>query len=189
MEQGSGEELIFFRFLAPTPGIWTIQVTISESNGESSFHIWLPITQFLQSDTYFLRPSPYITLTEPANIREVISVTTYNDTNGSFWADSGRGFTRLGRIKPDLCSPGVNISTVFGKETGSSLAAALTAGAAALFMEWAVVEGNRPQVESRELKNYLIRGADRSPEIDYPSREWGYGKLDIAGTFDVLAGV
>ncbi len=69
------------------------------------------------------------------------------------------------------------------------MAAALTAGAAALFMEWAVVEGNRPQVESRELKNYLIRGADRSPEIDYPSREWGYGKLDIAGTFDVLAGV
>ena len=69
------------------------------------------------------------------------------------------------------------------------MAAALTAGAAALFMEWAVVRGNQTRVESRELKNYLIRGADRSPEIDYPSREWGYGKLDLAGTFDVLAGV
>lgn len=189
VEQGSGEELIFFRFIAPTPGIWTIQVTISESNGESSFHIWLPLTQFLQSNTYFLRPSPYITLTEPANIREVISVTTYNDVNGSFWAESGRGFTRLSRIKPDICAPGVNISTVLGKRTGSSMAAALTAGAAALFMEWAVVRGNQTRVESRELKNYLIRGADRSPEIDYPSREWGYGKLDLAGTFDVLAGV
>lgn len=189
VEQGSGEELIFFRFIAPTPGIWTIQVTISESNGESSFHIWLPLTQFLQSNTYFLRPSPYITLTEPANIREVISVTTYNDVNGSFWAESGRGFTRLSRIKPDICAPGVNISTILGKRTGSSMAAALTAGAAALFMEWAVVRGNQTRVESRELKNYLIRGADRSPEIDYPSREWGYGKLDLAGTFDVLAGV
>ncbi|MDO4464370.1 MAG: S8 family peptidase [Bacillota bacterium] len=189
VEQGSGEELIFFRFIAPTPGIWTIQVTISESNGESSFHIWLPLTQFLQSNTYFLRPSPYITLTEPANIREVISVTTYNDVNGSFWAESGRGFTRLGRIKPDICAPGVNISTILGKRTGSSMAAALTAGAAALFMEWAVVRGNQTRVESRELKNYLIRGADRSTEIDYPSREWGYGKLDLAGTFDVLAGV
>ena len=189
VEQGSGEELIFFRFIAPTPGIWTIQVTISESNGESNFHIWLPLTQFLQSNTYFLRPSPYITLTEPANIREVISVTTYNDVNGSFWAESGRGFTRLNRIKPDICAPGVNISTVLGKRTGSSMAAALTAGAAALFMEWAVVRGNQTRVESRELKNYLIRGADRSPEIDYPSREWGYGKLDLAGTFDVLAGV
>ena len=189
VEQGSGEELIFFRFIAPTPGIWTIQVTISESNGESSFHIWLPLTQFLQSNTYFLRPSPYSTLTEPANIREVISVTTYNDVNGSFWAESGRGFTRLSRIKPDICAPGVNISTILGKRTGSSMAAALTAGAAALFMEWAVVRGNQTRVESRELKNYLIRGADRSPEIDYPSREWGYGKLDLAGTFDVLAGV
>ena len=189
VEQGSGEELIFFRFIAPTPGIWTIQVTINESNGESSFHIWLPLTQFLQSNTYFLRPSPYITLTEPANIREVISVTTYNDVNGSFWAESGRGFTRLSRIKPDICAPGVNISTILGKRTGSSMAAALTAGAAALFMEWAVVRGNQTRVESRELKNYLIRGADRSPEIDYPSREWGYGKLDLAGTFDVLAGV
>ena len=189
VEQGSGEELIFFRFIAPAPGIWTIQVTISESNGESSFHIWLPLTQFLQSNTYFLRPSPYITLTEPANIREVISVTTYNDVNGSFWAESGRGFTRLSRIKPDICAPGVNISTILGKRTGSSMAAALTAGAAALFMEWAVVRGNQTRVESRELKNYLIRGADRSPEIDYPSREWGYGKLDLAGTFDVLAGV
>ena len=189
VEQGSGEELIFFRFIAPTPGIWTIQVTISESNGESSFHIWLPLTQFLQSNTYFLRPSPYITLTEPANIREVISVTTYNDVNGSFWAESGRGFTRLSRIKPDICAPGVNISTILGKRTGSSMAAALTAGAAALFMEWAVVRGNQTRVESRELKNYLIRGADRSPEIDYPSREWGYGRLNLAGTFDVLAGV
>ena len=189
VEQGSGEELIFFRFIAPTPGIWAIQVTISESNGESSFHIWLPLTQFLQSNTYFLRPSPYITLTEPANIREVISVTTYNDVNGSFWAESGRGFTRLGRIKPDICAPGVNISTILGKRTGSSMAAALTAGAAALFMEWAVVRGNQTRVESRELKNYLIRGADRSPEIDYPSREWGYGRLNLAGTFDVLAGV
>lgn len=189
VEQGSGEELIFFRFIAPTPGIWAIQVTISESNGESSFHIWLPLTQFLQSNTYFLRPSPYITLTEPANIREVISVTTYNDVNGSFWAESGRGFTRLNRIKPDICAPGVNISTVLGKRTGSSMAAALTAGAAALFMEWAVVRGNQTRVESRELKNYLIRGADRSPEIDYPSREWGYGRLNLAGTFDVLAGV
>ena len=189
VEQGSGEELIFFRFIAPTPGIWTIQVTISESNGESNFHIWLPLTQFLQSNTYFLRPSPYITLTEPANIREVISVTTYNDVNGSFWAESGRGFTRLSRIKPDICAPGVNISTILGKRTGSSMAAALTAGAAALFMEWAVVRGNQTRVESRELKNYLIRGADRSPEIDYPSREWGYGRLNLAGTFDVLAGV
>ena len=87
--------------------------------------------------------------------------------------ESGRGFTRLGNIKPELCTPGVNIGTVLGSRTGSSMSAALLAGICAQFMQWAVVEGNRLWVESRELKNYLIRGAVRNPGISYPSREWG----------------
>ena len=41
----------------------------------------------------------------------------------------------------------------------------------------------------KTIKNYLIRGADRTEGENYPSREWGYGRLDIAGTFDVLAGI
>lgn len=189
VEPGSGEELIFFRFINPTPGIWTIQVTISGNSAGSGFHIWLPITEFLQSGTYFLRPSPYTTLTEPSNVREVITTTTYNDANNSFWADSGRGYTRMGRVKPDICSPGVNVSTILGRRTGSSMAVALAAGASALFLEWAVIDGYQPRVESRELKNYLIRGANRSPGEEYPNREWGYGRLDLRGTFNVLAGV
>jgi len=56
-------------------------------------------------------------------------------------------------------------------------------------LQWAVVEGKRSFVETRELKNYLIRGARRSNDLSYPNREWGYGALDIAGTFAVLAGV
>lgn len=189
VEEGSGEELIFFQFINPTPGVWTIQVTINGNSTGSTFHMWLPLTEFLQSDTYFLRPSPYTTLTEPSNTRTVISVTTYNDANDSFWADSGRGYTRMGRIKPDFAAPGVNIDTILGKRTGSSMAVAIASGAAALFLQWAVVEKNQLRVESRELKNYLIRGADRFPGIDYPNREWGYGRLNLAGTFDVLAGV
>ena len=56
-------------------------------------------------------------------------------------------------------------------------------------MQWAVVEGNRKWVESREIKNYLIRGAVRVPGNAYPSREWGYGQVNIDRTFDVIAGV
>lgn len=190
VEQNSGEELIFFRFVAPTPGVWTIQVVITDNRrGESDFHVWLPLTQFLQGETYFLRPSPYITLTEPSNAREVITTTVYDTDTGSFWAPSGRGYTRQGQIKPELCAPGVNIDTILGVRTGSALSAAFVAGAAALFMQWAVEERNRPWVESRELKSYLIRGADRAQDGTYPNRETGYGALDISGTFDVLAGV
>ncbi|MBD5394241.1 MAG: S8 family peptidase [Lachnospiraceae bacterium] len=175
VEQGSGEELIFFRFYNPSPGVWTIQVTSTggKYQQDGNFHIWLPITDFLKGETYFLRPSPYTTITEPGNTREVITTTAYRDSNNSFFGESGRGFTRLGNIKPELCTPGVNIGTVLGSRTGSSMSAALLAGICAQFMQWAVVEGNRLWVESRELKNYLIRGAVRNPGISYPSREWG----------------
>lgn len=191
VEQGSGEELIFFRFVDPTPGVWTIQVSImgGSTQEEGSFHIWLPITAFLQEETYFLRPSPYTTITEPGNTREGITTTFYQDANNSFFGESGRGFTRKGNAKPDVCTPGVAIDTVLGKRTGASMGAAILAGICAQFMQWAVVEGNRQWVESRELKNYLIRGALRAPGEVYPSREWGYGRVNIARTFDVLAGV
>lgn len=191
VEQGSGEELIFFRFQNPTPGVWTIQVTIMDgSNGRGeSFHMWLPIKEFLQGETYFLRPSPYVTLTEPGNAREVITTTVYDDRNNSFYGESGRGFTRAGRPKPDLCTPGVNIDTILGKRTGSAMGAAILSGICAQFMQWAVVEENQRWLESRELKNYLIRGAVRMPGNTYPSREWGYGQVNIARSFDVIAGV
>lgn len=191
VEQRSGEELIFFRFLEPTPGVWTIRVMISGAGAvqNPSFHMWLPLTGFLEGSTYFLRPSPYVTLTEPGNTREVITTTVYQDSNNSFYGESGRGFTKAGSIKPDLCTPGVNIDTILGKRTGASMGAAILAGGCAQFMQWAVIQGNRPWVESREIKNYLIRGAVRTPGQEYPSREFGYGRLNLAGTFQVLAGV
>lgn len=191
VEQGSGEELIFFRFQDPTPGVWTIQVTVMDSgNGRGeSFHMWLPLSEFLKGETYFLRPSPYITLTEPGNARDVITTTVYDDRNNSFYGESGRGFTREGSAKPDLCTPGVNIDTILGKRTGSGMGAAILAGICAQFMQWAVVEDNQRWLESRELKNYLIRGAVRVPGIAYPSREWGFGQVNIAESFDVIAGI
>ena len=83
----------------------------------------------------------------------------------------------------------MDVSTIDGEETGSSLAAALTAGAVAQFLQWAVVEGNNPMVASREIKNYFIRGASRSYELTYPGREWGYGRMNLMGAFDALVGV
>ena len=148
--------------------------------------MWLPITDFMSNQVYFLESSPYITLTEPAMASDVISVSTYNAVNNSFYAESGRGFSRTGDIRPDFAAPGVNVSTIYGKQTGSSFAAAITAGAVAQFMQWAIVESNNELVESREIRSYLIRGAARSSDLSYPNREWGYGRLNMVGTFDAL---
>lgn len=189
VEPASGEEVVIMRVQDPTPGIWTFQVGAVGEIHNGEFNMWLPVKQFLSAPVYFLESSPYITLTEPAMASSVISVSTYDAANGSFYIDSGRGFSRCGAIRPDFAAPGVDVSTVNGRGSDSSLAAALTAGAVAQFMQWAVVEQNNSVVESREIKNYFIRGASRSFDVAYPNREWGYGRLNMAGTFDALIGV
>ncbi len=189
VEPVSGEELILFRLQDPTAGVWNFRVSAVGKVHNGTFNLWLPITEFLSSETFFLEPDPYITLTEPSLAESVIGVSGYHDFNNSFYLDSGRGFSRTGEVRPVFAAPAVDVFTVYGRQTGGSLAAAVTAGGVAQFMQWAVVEQNRELMESKEVKNYFIRGASRDPDLYYPNREWGYGRLNVAGTFDVLAGV
>lgn len=189
IEQNSGETLITMRFQNPTPGIWTVRVFAEGNSGDANFHMWLPIKAFSSGDTYFLNPSPYVTLTVPGMTQGVITPSTFDSLNNGFYIESGRGYTRAGRIKPDISAPGVNISTILGPRTGSSYAAALTAGACAQLLQWAVVEGNDPQVNTNSIRNYLIYGARRESNFYYPNREFGYGRLNLAGTFQWLAGL
>ncbi len=186
VEPSSGVELILFRLQEPTAGIWTFRVMSTGNMHSGIFNIWLPITEFLNVPVYFLAPSPYITLTESAMASNVISVSTYNADNRSFYINSGRGYSRTNEIRPDFAAPGVDVSTVSGSRTGSSYAAAITAGAVAQFMQWAVIEGNNEFVDSREIKSYFIRGAQRNVDTEYPNREWGYGRLDLQGVFQSL---
>jgi len=189
VEGNAGDPLAFLRFEDPTPGIWTVSVMSAEGRirGSGLYHMWLPIETFLEKEVTFLAPSPDVTLTEPGNAEEVITISAYNSYTDSWYAPSGRGYTRNGRIKPDLAAPGVQISAALGEISGSSVAAALAAGCVAQFLEWAVVGGNAIGVESRGTKSYLIQGADRSGDIVYPDRRWGYGRININGTFETLA--
>lgn len=68
------------------------------------------------------------------------------------------------------------------------MAVAITVGAAAQFMQWAVVEGNDVLAQSVEVKAYFIRGAVRDPGMIYPSRSWGFGRLNVARAFEIIAG-
>jgi hypothetical protein len=190
VEESSGMRLLLLRFENPTPGVWTFTIDVEELLLSGiGYHIWLPIDAFLGSDTYFLRPEPDTTLTEPSMASGPISITAYDDESGGFYEKSGRGFTADRRVKPEFAAPGVEIPTSIGRRTGSSLAAALAAGAAAQMMQWAVVEGNYPLATGRELKYYLALGAVRESGISYPSREWGLGKINVQRTFQELAGL
>lgn len=189
LEEASGRSLLLFRFVNPTAGIWTFMIEAEPEIPGGRYHIWLPIDAFLSGDTYFLRPDPYITLTEPSMAQGVITINAYDDADGSFYEKSGRGFTADRRIKPEFAAPGVNVSTILGKRSGSSLAAAMAAGASAQMMQWAVVEKNYPLASGRELKYYLALGAVREETIEYPSREWGLGRINVQRTFQELAGL
>ena len=195
LSQGyTGAELIFMRFERPTQGIWTIRV-FTQGVISGNFHMWLPNLEFLNENTYFLRPNPDITVTDPGNSIGVITVGAYNHYNNSIYLYSGRGFTRTNVIKPDIVAPGVEIygplpNNRYGRLSGTSIAAAHTAGAVALLMEWGLENESYVFLLNEIIKTYLIRGAVRQPsERTYPSREWGYGKLNIAATFDVIAGL
>ena len=189
VEQSSGDELILFRLQNPTPGIWTIRVVPVGNLSNGVYHLWLPVDAFLEVPVYFIMPSPYVTLTEPSMAANVICVSAYRGENGSFYINSGRGYTRTGSVKPDLAAQGVNIPVGNGRRTGSSIAASITAGAVAQFLQWAVVEDHDRYADSIEVKSYLIRGARKEAGIQYPNREWGYGKLNVEGTFNILTRV
>lgn len=190
VQRGSGHFLVQMRFSNPSSGIWNIRVYNNlYINGE--YHIWLPITGFISDGTYFLQPDPYNTITVPSATPSPICTACYNHQNQSLYLYSGRGYALNGYIKPDLAAPGVNISGPragggFTQKSGTSISAAYTAGAAAQLMEWAVTNGNQPDLNSEEAAAYLLRGADRSFINQYPNREWGYGTLNMLGTFEAM---
>lgn len=192
-ESISGDERIMLAFQNPTAGIWTIRV-YSVGNLETGFHMWLPVTGFISDETYFLRSDPDTTVTEPANAEGVLTFAGYDARTDSIWYDSGRGYTRVGAVVPDVAAPSVEVSTIDAKGRGSSLtgtsaAAALGAGACALLLEWGIVRQNAPAMDSVTIQRYLLRGARRSENYTYPNKIWGYGLLDLYGVFRAMRGI
>ena len=190
VEAGGGVELIFMRFIDPTPGVWIIRV-YGNNILEGDYNIWLPIKQFIDKETYFLKPNPDITLTVPSTTQATITVAAYDNMTNALFTDSSRGFTRTNEIKPDITAPGVNvygpgINNNYVRKSGTSVAAALVAGNCAQLMQWGIVEKNETQMKTNYIKNFIIRGAIRDRNIVYPSKEWGYGKVNVYEAFSIL---
>ena len=186
----SRDLLVFFRFSSPTQGIWTVYV-YPQNAITGGFHMWLPIQKEIGSKVIFIRPNPDTTITTPSAARVPITVGAYDALNGTLYIESGRGYEARGNIKPDFCAPGVNVSGAglrnnYVTSTGTSAAAAITTGTAALCLEWGILRRNAPTMNSVQVKNLLIRGCEREENMNYPNREWGYGKLDAYNSFQVL---
>lgn len=184
----AGRQFIFMRFENPMSGIWRILIRNSLDIRET-FHIWLPVRGFISDETYFLRPDPDTIITDPGNARYPITVTAYDHTKNSIYIHASRGYSLSGRIKPDLAAPGVNIlgASVSGRRltrmSGTSVSAAHLAGAAAILLNWGVLNANYPYLNTPVLKSIFVRGAQRNPALTYPNREFGYGTLNLYEAF------
>ena len=184
----AGSQFIFMRFENPMSGIWRILIRNSLDIRET-FHLWLPVRGFITDETYFLRPDPDTIITDPGNARYPITVTAYDHTKNSIYIHASRGYSLSGRIKPDLAAPGVNIlgASVSGRRltrmSGTSVSAAHLAGAAAILLNWGVLNANYPYLNTPVLKSIFVRGAQRNPALTYPNREFGYGTLNLYEAF------
>ena len=168
-------------------GIWTIEITPRRiANGE--LRLYMPSAVVRSENTRFLLPSPAQTLTIPSTAQKVITVGAYNAYVRSYAAFSGRGDAGSDRAennKPDLTAPGVNIRIGEGEGgavvSGTSYATPFVTAAAALLMEYGIVQGNDPFLYGEKVKAYLHAGARQLPGYDiWPNDQVGWGRLCLA---------
>ena len=176
-----------------TPGQWKISLR-KLNNYDGTFDMWLPISEGLNINTKFVNPVVYNTLGIPATVRNVISVGSYNYLVDTISPFTGRGQIFEGQyIKPDIVAPGEGIYSAipnrsFDKKTGTSMATPQVTGAAALMMQWGIVNRNDLYLYGERLKYFLILGSKKGRrDISYPDPSWGYGELCLRDSFNILS--
>ncbi|MCD8084034.1 MAG: S8 family serine peptidase [Clostridiales bacterium] len=172
-------------------GIWTFLLT-PQRVIEGKYDFWLPSARSLNTSTQFLKPTPDTTLTIPSCAAGVITVGACHSMGNTYADFSGRGYTRLtNQVKPDLVAPGVGLMAPavgggYKAVTGTSFAAPVVTGSAALMMQWGMVDGNDPYLYGEKLKAYLHRGAKPLAGIEsYPNPATGYGALCLRDSLPI----
>lgn len=183
--------VIIIEFRDAKQGIWEINL-FGDSIISGEYYAWLPITHQVSPYVEFLRPVPEYTIVSPATAVRSITCGAYDNRNNSLYVSSSWGPTRIPRMAPDFVAPGVNVSGIYpsgpGTLTGTSVSAAITAGAAAILFEWGIIKGNLPSMDGDIIRNILISGCKRDEGIAYPNAKWGYGRLDLFASFTAIQG-
>ncbi|MCH5261761.1 MAG: S8 family serine peptidase [Lachnospiraceae bacterium] len=180
-------------------GVWSFLLEpIRTVTGNYTFY--LPSGTVRSDNTRFVRPTPDVTLTIPSTASKVITVGAYEPVYEAYADFSGRGYlyqeqvnsrTADSFIKPDLVAPGVGVmapdrNNGYSPVSGTSFATPFVTGAAALLMQWGIVEGNDPYLYGEKVKAYLRRGAKPiRGEADLPNARVGYGALCINNSIPI----
>lgn len=181
--------VIHIGFHNTTQGIWDVTI-YGDHIISGEYFVWLPIRGQVSPLVELLKPIPEYTIVYPATAPRCITCGAYNSKDNSLYVSSSWGPTRLPRMAPDLVAPGVGVKGIYpygyGTKTGTSVSAAITAGAAALILEWGIIQGNVPSMDGDLVRTFLISGSTREQNMVYPNIKWGYGRLNLYNSFSVI---
>jgi hypothetical protein len=141
----------------------------------------------------------YHSINPPATAKNIITVGAIYASNNTTEDDSSFGPTSDNRIKPDIVAPGSTtktlglISTVndhkYGQMTGTSMAAAVAAGATALLIEeWHITHNSGSTVARpmpHTVKAILIHTA-KNPRGLGPDYQYGWGILNALDAVNLV---
>lgn len=170
-----------------TPGIWSVYL-VPRSVVSGNYEMWLPVAGSTTAEVQFLRPTLPNSQTIPSTGRYLISVAAYDSRNDTYAPFSGRG--SVSQNTPTIAAPGVEINSCragggYGLFTGTSFAAPFVTGAAALLMEYGIVNGNDPYLYGEKVRASLIRGARKLPfQEQRPDVLAGWGALCIRNSIE-----
>ncbi len=161
-------------------GVWNVRL-VPGRIVDGSYQMWFPSSAATGSATRFLRPRESDTLTIPSTASNVITVGAYNTATDAYADFSGRGSEDGGALKPSLAAPETAAPDGrYVSQTGTSFATPFVTGAAALLMQYGVVDGEDPFLYGEKVKAYLQRGARPLPGFGaYPNNQVGYGSICV----------
>lgn len=174
-------------------GTWTL-VLRAGAVSSGRFDAWIERTVRPGGEqTRFSEVSndPTRTISIPGTARNIITVGAYVPSAEpgavALYGSSSLGPTRYGLCKPELVAPGEVMSARSGTQgtivkRGTSMAAAVVTGAAALVM------AERDGLTCGQLKQILIRSARAAgPPGGVSDNAWGHGRLDVEAALEVAA--
>ncbi len=186
----TGNQVVYIAIKNPKEGLWQLRLK-GDFIINGKYDVWLPQRPLIEPTTRIISSTPYNTIEIPGNAKKAITTAFYNQNNNTVVVDSGRGYTADNRIKPNLATGGIMVLTTgLNNEnavvSGSSAAGAVLCGATLLMLEWGIILGNDPNMYGPTIISYLTRGTSRRAGDIYPNPEWGYGMLNLQGSFENL---
>lgn len=159
----SEEKEIIIRFRNAVQGTWIISFEGKEIiYGE--YDMWLPMKELTNYNVNFKYPCRFRTLTTPATAARALTTMCYSQYERDIRILSGKPSDDIKKRTQEsfiVDSTGMLIEDEYGiiKIDGVAVAGCILCWMVVLILQWAIIEGNKPNIDLKGVKQMLSRGA------------------------------